>query len=91
MALDQWCNLINVGIESFEKSRVLYAAYKGLVHKGKQGPTPGPQSHHINWEICGKLLLLLASLKSDIRIYVQPAAPLHYIHVNKSDQQCPVW
>ena len=66
MALDrsQWCKLIIVGIESFENSCVQYAPCKQSICKGKQGPAPGPPSHHINCEMCGKLshLLVLKSI-----------------------------
>ena len=54
-------------IESFENSRMQYSAYKRLIRKGEQGPAPGPQSHHTNCAICGKLCLSLAGLKSHLR------------------------
>ena len=37
-----WRKLINVGIESFENSRIQYTAYKWSVRKGEQGLAPGP-------------------------------------------------
>ena len=45
---------------------MLYSAYKRLVRKGEQGPAPGPQSHHANCDICGKLCLSLAGRKSHL-------------------------
>ena len=44
-----------------------YSAYKRLIRKGEQGPAPGPQSHHANGDLCGKLCLSLAGLKSHLR------------------------
>ena len=44
-----------------------YSTYKRLICTGEQGPAPGPQSHHVNHDICGKLCLSLAGLKSHLR------------------------
>ena len=51
----KWRKLIHESIESFENNRMQYSAYKCLIRKGEQGPAPGPQSHHANCDICGKL------------------------------------
>ena len=69
MASDRskWRKLIHESIESFENSRMQYGAYKRLIHKGKQGPALGLQSHHANCDIYGKLYLSLAGLKSHLR------------------------
>ena len=69
MASDRskWQKLIHESIESFENSRMQYSAYKRLIRKGEQGPAPRPQSHHANSDICGKLCLSLACLKSHLR------------------------
>ena len=48
-----------------------YSAYKCLIRKGEQGPTLGPQSHHANCDICGKLFLSLAGLSKAIFVNVQ--------------------
>ena len=68
LSLDQWgkmasdrserLKLIHESIESCENSRMQYSAYKRLIRKGEQGPGPGPQSHHANCDICGKLCLI---------------------------------
>ena len=63
----KWRKLIHESIESFENSRMQYSAYKRLIRKGEQGPAPGPQSHHANCDICGKLCPSLAVLKSHLR------------------------
>ena len=69
MASDRskWRKLIHERIESFENSRIQYSAYERLIRKGEQGPAPGQQSHHANCDICGKLCLSLAGLKSHLR------------------------
>ena len=74
LSVDQWekmasdkskrRKLIHESIESFENSRMQYSAYKHLIRIDEQGPALGPQSHHANWDICGKLCLSLAGLKS---------------------------
>ena len=60
MASDRsnWRKLIHKSIESFGNSRMQYSAYRHLIHKGKQGPALGLQSHHANCDICGKLCLV---------------------------------
>ena len=57
MASDRskWWKLIQETIESFENSRMQFSAYKRLIHKGEQGPALGPQSHHANYDIYGKI------------------------------------
>ena len=64
MALNwsQWGELINVGIESFEKSHVQYAVYKQSVCNGEEGPALGPQSHHVIVEYVENSVSLLADL-----------------------------
>ena len=57
----EWRKLIHKSIESFENSRMKYSAYKRLIRKGEQGSAQGPQNHHANCGICGKLWLLLVS------------------------------
>ena len=46
---------------------LLDRAYKRWIRKGEQGPASGPQSHHANCDICRKLCLSLAGLKSHLR------------------------
>ena len=56
---NKWRKLLHESIESFENRRMQYSAYKRLIRKGK----PGPQNHHANCDIGGKLCLSLAGLK----------------------------
>ena len=90
MALDRskWRKLTHKGIESFENSRMQYNAYKRLIGKGEQGPAPGPQSHHANCDIYGKLCLSLAGLKSHLRKYANPILHPNNVMVNKNDRVC---
>ena len=63
----KWLKLIHESIESFENSRIQYSAYKRLIRKGERGPAPAAQSDHPNSDICGKLCLSVACLKSHLR------------------------
>ena len=69
MASDRsmWRKLIHESIEYFENSLMHFSACKRLIHKGELGPAPGPQSHHANRDICEKLCLSLAGIKSHLR------------------------
>ena len=68
MASDKskWRKLIHASKESFKNSHMQYSAYKRVIHKGEQCPGSGAQSHHANCDICGKLCLSLADLKSHL-------------------------
>ena len=90
MASDRskWRKLIHESIESFENSRMQYNAYKRLIRKGEQGPTPGPQSHHANCDICGKLCLSLAGLKSHLRKCAKSILHPNNVTANKTERLC---
>ena len=62
-----------------------YSAYKRLIRKGEQGPAPGPQSHHANNDICGKLCLSLAGLKSHLRKCAKSILHPNNVTANKTD------
>ena len=83
----KWQKLIHERIESFENSRMQYSAYKRLIHKGELGPAPGPQSHHANCDIWGKLCLSLAGLKSHLREFAKYI--LHPNNVTASKTEPP--
>ena len=94
LSMDQWekmasdrskmRKLIHESIESYENSRMQYSAYKRLIRKGEQGP----QCHHANGEICGKLCLSLASLKSHLRKCAKSLLNPNNITANKTDRLC---
>ena len=65
-----------------------YSAYKRLIHKGEQGPAPGPQRHHGNCDIYGKLCLSLAGLKSHLRKYAKSILHPNNVTANKTDRLC---
>ena len=90
MASDRskWRKLIHESIESFENSRMQYSAYKRLIHKGEQGPAPGPKSHHANCDICGKLCLSLPSHKSHLRKWVKSTLHPNNVTASKTDRFC---
>ena len=90
MASDRskWRKLIHKSIESFENSRMLYSAYKCLIRKGEQGPALGPQNHHGNCDICGKLCLSLAGLKNHMRKCAKPILHPNNISTSKTDRLC---
>ena len=90
MASDRskWRKLIHESIESFENCRMHYSAYKRLIHKGEQSPPPGPQSHHANCEICGKLCLSLTGLKSHLRKCAKSILHPNNVTANKTDRSC---
>ena len=90
MASDRskWRKLIHESIESFENSRMQYSAYKRLIHKGEQGVTLGPQNHHANCDICGKLCLSLADLKSHLRKCAKSILQPNNVTANKTDWLC---
>ena len=80
----EWRKLIHENIESFENSRIQYSAYKRLICKGEQGSAPGPQSHHC--DICGKLCLSLAGLKSHLRKCAKSILHQNNVTANKTDR-----
>ena len=82
--------LIHESIESFENSRMQYNAYKCLIRKGKQGPAPGPQSHHANCDICWKLCLSLADLKSHLRKSAKSIFYLNNVTASKNWTVMPI-
>ena len=90
MASDRskWRKLIHECIESFENSRMQYSAYKSLIRKGELGPAPGPQSHHANCDICGKLCLSLAGLKSHLRKCAKSIWYPNNVTTSKTEQLC---
>ena len=65
-----------------------YSAYKRLILKGEQGQAPGPQSHHANCDICGKLCLSLAGLKSHLRKSAKSILHPNNVTANKTDRLC---
>ena len=65
-----------------------YSTYKRLIRKGKQGPAPGPQSHHVNCDICGKLCLSLADLKSHLRKCAKSILHSNIVTLNKTGWLC---
>ena len=68
MASDRskWRKLIHESMESFENSRMQYSACKRLICKCEQGPAPGPQSHHANYD-CAYLLLILKAIYVNVQ------------------------
>ena len=84
----KWRKLIHESIESFENSRMQYSAYKRLIRQGEQGPAPGPQSHHANCEISGKLWLSLAGHKSHLRQCAKSILHPKNLGANKTDRLC---
>ena len=88
MASDRskWRKLIHESIESFENSCMQYSAYKRLIRKGEQAPTPGPQSHHANCDICGNLCLSRAGLKSHLRKCAKSILHPNNVTANKTDR-----
>ena len=65
-----------------------YNAFKGLICKGEQGPAPGTQSYHANCDICGKLGLSLAGLKSHLRKCAKSILGPNKVTVDKTDRLC---
>ena len=84
----KWWKLILESIESFENSRMQYSAYKRLIRKGEQGPVPGPQSHHANCDICGKLCISLAGLKSHLRKCAKSILHPNNVTASKTEWLC---
>ena len=80
--------LIHESMESFENSCIQYGAYKRLIRKGEQGPVPGSQSRHANCDICGKLCLSLAGLKSHLRKCAKSILHPNNVTANKTDGLC---
>ena len=79
---------IHESIESFENSRMQYIAYKRLIRKGEQGPAPGSQSHHANCDICGKLCLSFAGLKSHLRKWAKSILHPNNVTASKAEPLC---
>ena len=79
---------IHESIESFENSRMQYNAYKRLIRNSEQGPAPGPQSQHANYDICGKLCLSLAGLKSNLRKCAKSILHPNNVTVKKTERLC---
>ena len=90
MASDRsnWRKLIHESIESFGNSRMPYSAYKCLIHRGKQDPAPGSQSHHANCDICGKLYLSLAGLKTHLRKCAKSILHTNNVTASKTERLC---
>ena len=90
MASDRskWEKLIHKSIESFENSCMQYSTYKHLIRKGEQGPAPGPQSLHTNCDICGKLCLSMAGLKSHLHKCAKSILHPNNVTANKNNQLC---
>ena len=65
-----------------------YSAYKRLIRKGEQGPAPGPQGHHANCDICGKLCLSLAGLKSHLRKCAKSILHPNNVTASKTERLC---
>ena len=86
MASDRskWWKLIHESIESFDSSRMQYSTYKRLIRKGEQGP----QSHHANYDICGKLCLSLADLKSHLRKCAKSILHPNNVTAGKTERLC---
>ena len=84
----KWWKLIQESIESFENSRMQYIAYKHLIRKGELGPAPGPQSHHANCDIWGKLCLSLAGLKSHLCKCAKSILRPNNVTASKSERLC---
>ena len=83
-----WRKLIHKSIESFENSHMQYSAYKHLICKGKQGPAQSTQSHHANCDICGKLCLSLADLKSHLRKCAKSILHPNNVNASKIERLC---
>ena len=92
MASDRskWRKLIHESIESFENSRMQYSAYERLIRKGEQGPAPGPQGHHANCDICGKLGQSLAGLKSHLRKCAKSILNPNNVTASKTERLCQI-
>ena len=90
MASDRskWRKLIHESIESFDNSRMQYSTYQRLISKGEQGPAPGPQSKHANCDICGKLCLSLAVLKSHLRKCAKSILHPNNVTASKTEWFC---
>ena len=90
MASDRskWWKLIYKSTESFENSCMQYSTYKRLIRKGEQGPAPGPQSYHANCDICGKLCLSLAGLKSHLRKCEKSILRPNNVTASKTERLC---
>ena len=90
MASDKskWRKLIHESIESFENSRMQYGAYKRLIRKGEQGPAPDPQTQHVNCDICGKLCLSLAGLRSHLRKCAKSILHPNNVTASKTERLC---
>ena len=84
----KWGKLIHESIESFENSRMQCSAYKRLIRKGEQGPAPGSQSHHANCDICKKLCLSLAGLKSHLRKCAKSILHPNNVTASKTERLC---
>ena len=56
--------------------------------KGEQGPAQGPPSHHGNCDICEKLCLSLAGLKSHQCKCAKSILHPNNITANKTDRLC---
>ena len=65
-----------------------YSAYKRLIRKGEQGPAPVPQRHHVNCDICGKLCLFLAGLKSHLRKCAKSILHPNNVTASKTERLC---
>ena len=65
-----------------------YSAYKHLICKGEEGPEPGQQSHHANCDICGKLCLSLAGLKSHLRKCAKSILHPNNVTASKTERVC---
>ena len=90
MASDRskWRKLIHESIESFENSRMQHSAYKRLIGKDEQGQAPGPQSHHANCNIRGKICLSLAGLKIHLHKCAKSILHPNNVTASKTDRLC---
>ena len=84
----KWWKLIHKNIESFKNSRMQYSANKHRIRKSEEGPAEGPQSHHANCDICGKLCLSLTGLKSHLRKCVKFILHLNNVTASKTERLC---
>ena len=75
-------------IESFDNSSMQHSVYKRLIRKSEQGPAPCPQSHRGNCDVCGKLCLSLAGLKSYLRKCAKSILHSNNITASKSERLC---
>ena len=87
LSVDQWEKMAS-DRSKWRKLIHESSAYKSLIRKGEQGPAPGPQSHHVNCDICGKLCLSLAGLKSHMHKFAKFILHPNNVTASKTERLC---